>query len=122
MAAPGRLATVRFCAREGAAEPAAASVGRGSAPTHSPKSAPLSDSMLIPQFAGSHRCLTYRWKLEYGQWLTCAHVPMLHRIAMDVIDMPVEVGLITDEMFPESMLPQAALVPSCGAHSTTQVD
>ena len=25
--------------------------------------------------------------------------------------MPVEVGLITDEMFPESMLPQGALVP-----------
>ena len=22
--------------------------------------------MLIPQFAGSHPCLTYRWKLEYG--------------------------------------------------------
>ena len=36
----------------------AASVGRVSAPTHSPKSAPLSDSMLIPQFAGSHPCLT----------------------------------------------------------------
>ena len=52
-----------------------ASVGRVSAPTHSPKSAPLSDSMLIPQFAGSHPCLTYRWKLEYGQWLTCATYP-----------------------------------------------
>ena len=52
-----------------------ASVGRVSAPTHSPKAAPLSDSMLIPQFAGSHPCLTYRWKLEYGQWLTCATYP-----------------------------------------------
>jgi hypothetical protein len=39
------------------------------------------------------------------------HVPMLHRVPMDVIDMPVEVGLITDEMFSESMLPQGALVP-----------
>ena len=34
---------------------------------------------------------------------------------MDVIDMPVEVGLITDEMFPESMLPQGALVPFSAA-------
>ena len=51
------------------------SVGRVSAPPHSPKSAPLSDSMLIPQFAGRHPCLTYRWKLEYGQWLTCATYP-----------------------------------------------
>jgi hypothetical protein len=33
-------------------ERAKASVGRVSAPTHSPKSAPLSDSMLSPQFAG----------------------------------------------------------------------
>ncbi len=32
------------------------------------------------------------------------HVPMLHRVPMDV-DMPVEVGLIADEMFPKSMLP-----------------
>ena len=38
------------------------------------------------------------------------HVPMLHRVPMDVIDMPVEVGVITDEMVPESMLPQGALV------------
>ena len=53
----------------------AASVGRVSAPTHSSKSAPLSDSMLIPQFAGSHPCLTYRWQLEYGQWLTWATYP-----------------------------------------------
>jgi hypothetical protein len=52
-----------------------ASVERVSAPSHSPKSAPLSDSMLIPQFAGRHPCLTYRWKLEYGQWLTCATYP-----------------------------------------------
>ena len=36
------------------------------------KSAPLSDSMLLPQFAGSHACLKYLWKLEYGQGLTCA--------------------------------------------------
>ena len=36
---------------------------------------------------------------------------MLHRVPMDVIDMPVEGGLITDEMFPESMLPQGALIP-----------
>ena len=43
------------------------------------------------------------------------HVPMLHRVPMDVIDMPVEVGLITDEMFPESMLPQGALVPFSSA-------
>ena len=42
-------------------------------------------------------------------------VPMLHRVPMDVIDMPVEVGLITDEMFPESMLPQGALVPFSAA-------
>jgi hypothetical protein len=40
---------------------------------------------------------------------------MLHRVPMDVIDMPVEVGLITDEMFPESMLPQGALVPFSAA-------
>ena len=52
-----------------------ASAGRVSAPTRSPKSAPLSDSMLISQFAGSHPCLTYRWNLEYGQWLTCATYP-----------------------------------------------
>jgi len=43
------------------------------------------------------------------------HVPMLHRVPMDVIDMSVEVGLITDEMFPESMLPQGALVPFSAA-------
>ena len=43
------------------------------------------------------------------------HVPMLHRVPMDVIDMPIEVGLITDEMFPESMLPQGALVPFSAA-------
>ncbi len=36
---------------------------------------------------------------------------MLHRVPMDVIDMPVEVGLIADEMFPDSMLPQRAQVP-----------
>ena len=88
-------------------------VGRVSAATHSPKSAPLSDSTLLPQLAGSHPCLTYRWKLEYGQWLTCA--TMLHRVPMNVIDMPVEVGLIADEMFPESMLPQRDLVPLCAA-------
>jgi hypothetical protein len=29
--------------------------------------------------------------------------------------MPVELGLITDEMFPESMLPQGALVPYSAA-------
>ncbi|MGH8531445.1 MAG: transposase [Gammaproteobacteria bacterium] len=53
----------------------AASVGRVSAPIHSPKSAPLSSSTLRPQFAGNHPCLTNRWKLEYGQWLTCATYP-----------------------------------------------
>ena len=36
---------------------------------------------------------------------------MLHRVSMDIIDMPVEVGLIADEMFPKSMLPSRALVP-----------
>jgi hypothetical protein len=42
---------------------------------------------------------------------------------MDVIDMPVEVHLITDEMFPESMLPEGALVSVfCGAHLSIQVD
>ena len=43
------------------------------------------------------------------------HVPMLHRVPLDVIDMPVEVGPIADEMFPESMLPQGALVPFSAA-------
>jgi hypothetical protein len=51
------------------------------------------------------------------------HVPMFHRVPMDVIDMPVEVHLITDEMFPESMLPEGALVSVfCGAHLSIQVD
>jgi hypothetical protein len=37
--------------------------------------------------------------------------------------MPVEVGLITDEMFPESMLLQGALVPfSPARNSCIQVD
>ena len=42
-------------------------VGRVSAPTHSPKSAPLSDSMLIPQVAGGHPCLTYRLEARIPQ-------------------------------------------------------
>ena len=42
---------------------------------------------------------------------------------MDVIDMPVEVGLIADEMFPESMLPTGCFGSVfCGAHSSIQVD
>jgi hypothetical protein len=28
------------------------------------------------------------------------HAPMLHRVSMDVIDMPVEVRLIVDKMLP----------------------
>ena len=43
------------------------------------------------------------------------HVPVLHGVPMDVTDMPVEVGLITDEMFPESILPQGALLPFSAA-------
>ena len=71
--------------------------------------------MLIPQVAGRQPCLTYRWKIEYGQMANLRHVPMLHPVLMDVIDMPVEVGLMTDEMFPQSMLPQSALVPFSAA-------
>ncbi|OOO01657.1 MAG: hypothetical protein USCGTAYLOR_02149 [Chromatiales bacterium USCg_Taylor] len=60
--------------------------------------------MLLPQFAGSHPCLRYRWRLEYGQWLTRATQPCFTGFR-DVIDTPVEVGLIADEMLPKSMLP-----------------
>jgi hypothetical protein len=34
---------------------------------------------------------------------------------MDVIDMPVDAGLIADKMFPKSMLPSRALVPLSAA-------
>jgi hypothetical protein len=34
---------------------------------------------------------------------------------MDVIDMPVEVGLIANEMFPKSTVPSRALVPFSAA-------
>ncbi len=87
-----------------------------SAPTHSPKSAPLSDSMLIPQVSGRHPPLfDIPMEARIRPMAHLRHLPMLHRAPMDVIDMPVEVGLITDEMFPESMLPQGALVPFSAA-------
>jgi hypothetical protein len=42
---------------------------------------------------------------------------------MDVIDMPIEVRLIRDEMFPKSMLPSRCFGSVfCDARSSMQVD
>ncbi|MGQ0595384.1 MAG: DUF5615 family PIN-like protein [Gammaproteobacteria bacterium] len=70
---------------------ARASVGRVSAPTHSPKSAPLSNSMLLLQFDGSHACLTDQVKARTRPRAHLFHVPMLHwGSSMDVIGVPIE--------------------------------
>jgi hypothetical protein len=71
-----------------------ASVGHASAPTHSPKSAPLSDSTLLPQCVGSHPCLYIPMEAGIRPMTYLCHAPMLHRVSMDVIDMPVEARLI----------------------------
>jgi hypothetical protein len=39
------------------------------------------------------------------------HKPMLHRVEMDVIHMPLQIGLVADRMFPVTPLPDSTLAP-----------
>jgi len=46
-------------------------------------------------------------------------VPVLHRVEVDVIDVPVQVVFVADQVFPVTPLPDAAFAPGDAARGST---